>query len=47
LDDRYLELAFRIICQFPRVPDKPKVARQGQRIADILQEIADSGGLNQ
>ena len=45
LDDRYLELVFKIICQFPHVPDKPKVARQGQQIADILQEIADSGGL--
>ncbi len=44
LDDSYLELAFKIICQFPRASDE-KASRQGQQIADILQEIADSGGL--
>jgi hypothetical protein len=50
LDERYLELAFKIICQFPRTPDKPTWQQQeqeipGQEIANILQEIADSGGL--
>lgn len=45
LDDRYLELAFKIICQFPHAPVKPKVRQQGQQASDILQEIADSGGL--
>lgn len=44
LDERYLELAFKIICQFPRAADK-ETSRRGQQIADILQEIADSGGL--
>jgi hypothetical protein len=44
LDDRYLELTFKIICQFPRAFDE-KAPRQGQQIADILQEIADSGRL--
>ena len=43
LDDRYIELAFKIICQFPHVSDKQKEI--GQQISDILQEIADSGGL--
>lgn len=45
LDDRYLELAFKIICQFPRAADK-ETPRRGQQIADILQEIADGGGLD-
>ena len=45
LDDRYLELAFKIICQFPHISDKQEVPGQGQQTADILQEIADSGGL--
>ena len=44
LDDRYLELVFKIIRQFPRAADE-KASRRGQQIADILQEIADSGGL--
>lgn len=45
LDDRYLELVYKIICQFPHVSDKPQVIEQGQTIANIFQEIADSGGL--
>ena len=45
LDDRYLELVFKIICQFPHVTDNQKVLRHGQQVADILQKIADSGGL--
>jgi len=48
LDERYLELAFKIICQFPHTPKKPTWQEQeiaGQEIANILQEIADSGGL--
>jgi len=49
LDERYLELAFNI-CQFPHTPEKPTWQQQeqeipGQEIANILQEIADSGGL--
>jgi len=45
LYDRYIELAFKIICQFPYVSDKQKEIGQGQQLFDILQEIADSGGL--
>ena len=45
LDDRYLELAFKIICQFPHAPEKPKIGQQGHLAADILQEIADSVGI--
>jgi hypothetical protein len=45
LDDRYLDLALRIIRQFPHSPDKQKARHQGQKAADILQDIADHGGL--
>ena len=45
LDDQYLELAFKIICQFPRAEVKPNNRKQGSEIISILQEIADSGGL--
>nr|VFK17355.1 MAG: hypothetical protein BECKLFY1418C_GA0070996_103111 [Candidatus Kentron sp. LFY] len=51
LDERYLELAFNIICQFPRIAsDKPWAAGKStigkaRRAMDIAQEIADSGGL--
>lgn len=45
MDDRYLELAFKIICQFPHATIKQKMRHHGQKPADILQEIADSGGL--
>ena len=45
LDVHYLELAFKIICQFPHTPEKPKMRQQGHLAANILQEIADSGGL--
>ena len=43
LDEHYLELAFKIICQFPHISDQQQVS--GQQIAEVLQEIADSGGL--
>nr|VFJ67427.1 MAG: hypothetical protein BECKDK2373C_GA0170839_11656 [Candidatus Kentron sp. DK] len=52
LDNRYLELAFNIIRQFPHTsPDKPPRAadepavNKTKQVMDILQEIADSGGL--
>ncbi len=45
LDERYLELAFKIICQFPHAPEKPRIRQQGHPAANILKEIADSGGL--
>ena len=51
LDEHYLELAFNIICQFPRAaPHKPQAADgstigKSKRAMDIAQEIADSGGL--
>nr|VFJ56394.1 MAG: hypothetical protein BECKDK2373C_GA0170839_105319 [Candidatus Kentron sp. DK]VFJ62759.1 MAG: hypothetical protein BECKDK2373B_GA0170837_11162 [Candidatus Kentron sp. DK] len=51
LDDRHPELAFNIICQFPRAaPDKPRTTGESatgrpKRAMGIAQEIADSGGL--
>ncbi len=45
LDDRYLELVFKIICQYSRITDKQIEAQLGQQIVDIFQEIADNGGL--
>ncbi len=45
LDGRYLELVFKIICQFPHAPEKQKLRQQGHKAALILQKIADSGGL--
>ena len=45
LDERYLELVFKIIRQFPRISDKPQVPDQEQQIVAIFQEIADAGGL--
>ena len=40
LDDNYLELLYKIVCQFPRLAAK----KQDDALA-LLQEIADSGGL--
>ena len=41
----YYALSWEVICQFPHVSDKQKELGQGQQLFDILQEIADSGGL--
>jgi hypothetical protein len=45
LDERYLELVFKIIRQFPRKFDEAEFLERGAQIAAILQEIADAGGL--
>jgi hypothetical protein len=45
LEESNLELLFNIIRQFPHVPEKDKGALDGQKIALLFQEIADSGGL--
>lgn len=45
LDDHYLDLLYRIVCQFPHDPDKAIEAKQGKDIASLFKEIADSGGL--
>ncbi len=45
LDDRYLDLLYRIVRQFPHTPEERKRKASGGQIAAILQEIADTGGL--
>ena len=45
LDERYLELLYKIICQFPHVCNINQNVEQGQQIIAIFQEIADAGGL--
>lgn len=45
LDERYLELIFKIIRQFPRASDQTKAPDQKQQIVAIFKEIADAGGL--
>jgi hypothetical protein len=45
LADCYLELAYKIICQFPNVYEKQQEVQQEKAIENIFQEIADSGGL--
>nr|VFJ55075.1 MAG: hypothetical protein BECKFW1821A_GA0114235_105118 [Candidatus Kentron sp. FW] len=51
LDERYLELASNIICQFPRAAsDKSRVVDdlaigKSKRAMDIVREIADRYGL--
>ncbi len=45
LDERYLELVYKIIRQFPHVSEQPQTRQQKQPIANIFQKIADSGGL--
>ena len=45
LDERYLGLVYKIICQFPHDSGKLQEAAQGQGIAALFQEIANSGGL--
>ena len=42
IDESYLNLAFQIICQFPHTSVKKL---ETKKAVDILQEIADSGGL--
>ncbi len=45
LDERYLELLYKITRQFPRIPKEMQVSEQKQKIVALFQEIADSGGL--
>lgn len=45
LDDRYLDLLFRIIQQFHQLPDKKTINVTGRDVAAICQEIAETGGL--
>ncbi len=40
LDDRYLELLYKIVCQFPRM-----AAKKDDAAVALLQNISDSGGL--
>lgn len=46
LDNRYLELLYKIVCQFPHVSEKTHEEVQGQDIAALFQEIANAGGLD-
>lgn len=45
LDERYLDLVYKIICQFPHASGKVQEKTRGQEIATLFQEIADAGGL--
>jgi len=45
LDDRYLDLLYRIVRQLPHSPEKQEEQMRGEQVAAILQEIADDGGL--
>ena len=45
LDDRYLEIVFNIISQFLYTAPKQPDLDDGKSAVDILQEIADEGGL--
>jgi len=46
LDERYLGLVYKIVCQFPRDPGKAREKTWDQEIAMLFQEISDSGGLD-
>ncbi len=45
LDERYLDLVYKIICQFPHDPGKVQEKTRDREIATLFQEIADAGGL--
>ncbi len=45
LDERYLDLLYKIVRQFPRASESNGKKAKGRQIAAILQEIADEGGL--
>ena len=44
LDDQYLDLAYKVIHQFPHDSHKVQKETQGKYIASLFQEIADTGG---
>jgi hypothetical protein len=45
LDEQYLDLAYKIICQFPHIKEKPQKKAPNSEIGIFFQEIADAGGL--
>ncbi len=45
LDERYLELLYKITRQFPRIAKRVQVAEQTETVVTLFQELADSGGL--
>jgi len=45
LDERYLELLYKITRQFPHIPKKTQVNAQKQTVVALFREIADAGGL--
>jgi hypothetical protein len=45
LDERYLGLLYKIIRQFPHAQEGRGEKMPEQQVAEILQEIADAGGL--
>lgn len=45
LNGRYLDLVYKIICQFPQDSGKVREKTRDQEIATLFQEIADAGGL--
>ncbi len=45
LDDRYLELLYKIVRQFPRTRKLKRDGESKTALVKLFQEIADSGGL--
>ena len=45
LDERYLELLYKITRQFPHISPKTQVEEEKETVVDLFQEIADAGGL--
>ncbi len=45
LDERYLGLLYKIVQQFPHAQKGRRAKVTEQRVVEILQEIADAGGL--
>jgi len=45
LDERYLELVYKVVRQFPHIPETMPQKPPRQEAADLLQAIADTGGL--
>lgn len=44
LDEQYLDLAYKVIHQFPHNVHKVKKQTQSEYIASLFQKIADTGG---
>ena len=45
LDEQYLDLAYKIICQFPHSQEKVRKEAANRKIAILFQDIANAGGL--